>query len=659
MPDATETCVADLYLAGELPLGRAMLRQLRKSRFRLKCSDSTGQTLTGGQLLTKALVLRRLLLRDVLTADEERVGVLLPPTNGGVVVNAALACAGRVAVNLNYSASADVINACIAAAGIKHVLTSEKVLDKLGVSLDAEVVKLESFRDRVTTADKLAGFVGGYVTPVGMLERSLGLDRQSMDDVLTIIFTSGSTGRPKGVVLSHRNVVANIRSIEVAVHLDAEDVILGILPFFHAFGFTVSLWAPLVLDMRGAYHFNPLDARQVGKLCSASGATILLSTPTFLRSYLKRVPAEDFASLDIVIVGAEKQPMPLSDAFEKKFGVRPSEGYGATELAPVASVNIPPSRSRTDRVDAREGSIGQPLPGVRARVVDPETGDPLPADAEGMLEVTGPNRMVGYLDDEAKTAEVLRDEWYVTGDIARIDPEGFIHITGRQSRFSKIGGEMVPHVRVEEEIQAFLGGADAEDQMAVVTGVPDQKKGERLVVLHLASDKTPDEVCEHLRGQGLPNLWVPSPDCFPRGRRAAAAGIGEARPEGLGGRGAGEVRRRCTTIGRYGRADVCPPADWERIKARSPIGHEVSAVVTAHRPFGVLVDVDGAWGVIERIVMGWDDHEVSAQDSDDIPPAYPPVGEEIVANVVGFREHSRQIELRLPMGEGPSGQMRG
>lgn len=503
-----------LDLAGQLPLARQMLRACARSRFRRKIQDSTGAKLTGGQLLAKALVLRRLLERHTLAAEERRVGVLLPPTNGAVVVNAALALTGRVAVNLNYSASEEVVNACVEAAGIRHVLTSEKVLEKLGLRLACEAVKLESFRDKVTLLDKAAGAVGAYLTPPGALERRLGLDAVGMDDTVTVIFTSGSTGRPKGVVLSHRNLVANIRAFERAVHLDSSDVLMGILPFFHAFGYTVTLWAPLILDVAGAYHFNPLDARQVGKLCRESQATILLSTPTFLRSYIKRVPREDFATLDVVVVGAEKMPIPLAEAFEKQFGVRPVEGYGATELAPVAAVNIPPSRSRGGKVDLREGSIGQPLPGVRARVVDPDTRRELPPEAEGMLEVCGPNLMCGYLDDDEKTAEVVKDGWYVTGDMARIDPEGFIYITGRQSRFSKIGGEMVPHLRVEEEIQAFLAGEDEERQLAVVTGVPDDRKGERLVVLHLPIDKSPDEVVEALRARGLPNLWVPGPDAF-------------------------------------------------------------------------------------------------------------------------------------------------
>lgn len=515
------------------PLPHLMLRAMKRARFRRKFCDSTGAAMTGGQLLMRALILRRLLLRDVLDDDERRVGVLLPPTNGAVVVNAALALMGRVAVNLNYSASADVINACVEAAGLRHVLTSDKVLSKLGIELACEAVRLEAFRDKVTLGDKAAGAWGAYGASASSLVKQLGLGDASLDDPVTIIFTSGSTGRPKGVVLTHRNLVANIRGFSTAVQLDARDVILGILPFFHAFGFTVTLWAPLILELGGSYHFNPLDAKQVGKLCRQAGATILLSTPTFLRSYIKRVPPEDFDSLDVVVVGAEKLPQALSDAFEKRFGLRPVEGYGATELAPVASVNVPTSRSLGTRADLREGSIGLPLPGVDARVVHPETGEPLPTDTEGMLEVRGPNLMQGYLDDPEKTGEVIREGWYVTGDMARIDADGFIYITGRQSRFSKIGGEMVPHLRVEEEIQNFLAGEDEERQLAVVTGVPDERKGERLVVVHLPIDKSPSDVCAALKSAGLPNLWIPSQDSFLEVAELPLLGSGKLDLKGL------------------------------------------------------------------------------------------------------------------------------
>ena len=503
-----------LDLDASLTLPRAMLRACRRAIFKRKATDSAGSTVTGGLLLMKAIILRRLLLRSVLSVDELRVGVLLPPSVGAVIVNATLALARRVAVNLNYSATSEVMNACVQTAGIRHVLTSRKVLDKLDPQLDAEIICLEDLKPSLRLTDKLVGALMAYALPSSWNERLLGLMSTELDDIVTIIFTSGSTGRPKGVMLSHRNLNANILGMERAVRLNSDDTLLGILPFFHAFGYTVTLWGPLTIDIGGAYHFNPLDARQVGKLARSSGATILLSTPTFLRSYLKRVPPEDFEALEIVIVGAEKLPGPLSDAFEERFGIRPVEGYGATELSPLVSVNIPPTRSTTKQVDAREGSIGLPLPGVAARVVNPDSGEPLPTDTDGMLEIAGPNLMRGYFEDERRSAEVIHDGWYVTGDIARIDAEGFIHITGRQSRFSKIGGEMVPHVRVEEEIQRIVAGDDAEDLMAVVTAVPDQRKGERLIVVHLPLPMSPSEACDRLKGLGLPNLWIPTPESF-------------------------------------------------------------------------------------------------------------------------------------------------
>ncbi|MCA9239503.1 MAG: AMP-binding protein, partial [Planctomycetales bacterium] len=240
----------------------------------------------------------------------------------------------------------------------------------------------------------------------------------------------------------------------------------------------------------------------------------LLSTPTFLRTYIKRCTPEDFASLDIAVVGAEKMPLELADKFEEKFGVRPVEGYGATELAPLVSVNVPPSRAKSPGEGLCEGSVGRPLPEVEIKIVDPETYEPLPQGTDGMMLITGPNLMKGYLHDPDRTAEAVQDGWYVTGDIARLDADGFIHITGRQSRFSKIGGEMVPHVTIEEAIQQFVARPDDEQVLAVVTAVPDEKKGERLIVVNVAMDKSPEEVCQHLSGLGFPNLWIPSADSF-------------------------------------------------------------------------------------------------------------------------------------------------
>jgi acyl-[acyl-carrier-protein]-phospholipid O-acyltransferase/long-chain-fatty-acid--[acyl-carrier-protein] ligase len=314
-------------------------------------------------------------------------------------------------------------------------------------------------------------------------------------------------------MLTHHNIATNVEAIDQVVHPRHSDLILGIVPFFHSLGFTVTLWGPMLLDIRAAYHYTPLDARVVGKLARLRKATILLATPTFLRTYLRRCEPEDLKSLEIVVAGAEKLPISLCEAFEQRFAVRPVEGYGTTELSPLVSVNIPRSRSQSREIDCKEGSVGRPVPGVSARIVDPETFEPLPLGSSGMLLVKGPNVMKGYLGQPDETAKVIRDGWYITGDIAEIDTDGFIHITGRISRFSKIGGEMVPHVRVEEAILNALGEEDGEIKVVVVS-LPDERKGERLIVVHVPVSLRPDEICRHLAAAGLPNLWIPSADSF-------------------------------------------------------------------------------------------------------------------------------------------------
>jgi len=542
-------------------LPRQFLRMCRRNRGREKVVDLTGAKLTGGGLLTRTLILRRLLRREVLADDERMVGLLLPPSAGGVVANAAMSIDRRVAVNLNYSASSDVLNHCIKEAGIRHVLTSRRLMERLELDVDAELVYLEDFRERVTTTDKLLSAAAAHLMPIRWLERHLQLHKLKHDDLMTVVFTSGSTAKPKGVMLSYGNIGGNVDSIDRALHLRRDDVLMGILPLFHSFGYTVTLWTVLALDPKGAYHYTPLEARQVGKLCRDHGGTILIGTPTFLRSYARRCDRDDFATLNLVIAGAEKMPLDMADAFERKFGIRPLEGYGATELAPVVSCNLPAERvygpngqppaengngngNNNGHATVREGTIGKPLPDVEVKIVHLESGEDLPLGEEGMLLVRGPNVMLGYLNHPEWTEESIRDGWYVTGDVARLDRQGFITITGRQSRFSKIGGEMVPHLRVEEAIGEIIradeshqeqstdetpsepagddgdndndGDNDMGDRQVAVTSVPDEKKGERLVVLHTGLPLEPEAICERLRQEGLPPLWVPSPESFRR-----------------------------------------------------------------------------------------------------------------------------------------------
>jgi acyl-[acyl-carrier-protein]-phospholipid O-acyltransferase/long-chain-fatty-acid--[acyl-carrier-protein] ligase len=497
-----------------LLLPQLMLRQCRRSLFRSKVADSTGADLSGGALLLRALVLRRVLAREVLAADEKFVAVLLPPSAAAVVVNACLTLMGRISVNLNYTASSAVIKSCLDQCGIRHVLTSRKVMDKLKLKLDARLVYLEDFQPRIKLSDKLAAAALAYLTPVVMLERMLGLTRLRHDDVMTVIFTSGSTGDPKGVMLSFENIGSNVEAIDQIIQLKKSDVLLGILPFFHSFGYTVTVWTVLTLALKGAYHFSPLDAHLVGKLTREQHGTILIGTPTFLRSYLRRCPPEDFASLEVVVAGAEKQPKELSDAFEERFGVRPVEGYGATECSPLVAANIPASRApNTSQVVSKEGTVGRAVPGVLARITDLDSGKPLGFGQAGMLWIRGPNVMQGYLNKPDVTAKVLVDGWYMTGDVAMLDADGFITITGRESRFSKIGGEMVPHMKIEETLAGLVGG-DGDEVRVAVTAVPDERKGERLVVVHTALEKRPEQLVKELAAAGLPNLWIPAVESF-------------------------------------------------------------------------------------------------------------------------------------------------
>jgi len=494
-----------------MPIHRTFVRKARHHPQRFFMADGRVPKLRLGPALTRTIFLARR-LRPI-WAGQEMVGILLPPSVGGALVNYAALLMGKVPVNLNYTANDEVIASCARQCGIQTVITSKAFLDKMKVAVPGKAILLEDLADKPRLGEKLTAALLTWTFPAALLEKAVGRDKAgTLDDLATIIFSSGSTGDPKGVMLTHYNIISNAEQLGQTFAFSGRDRILGILPFFHSFGFTGTLVVPATLGIGVVYHVSPLDAKVVGALVSQYRVTFLLATPTFLQVYIRGCEPEDFGSLQFVMTGAEKLPDRIAQAFEDRFGIRPLEGYGLTECSPAVTVNTRDFRAAGFRqVGAKRGKIGHPLPGVSTRVVDPETFQALPVGQAGLLLVRGPNVMKGYLGKPEKTAEVLRDGWYVTGDIAALDEDGFLTITDRLTRFSKIGGEMVPHIKVEDKLHELAG---ATEQCFAVTGVPDEKKGERLVVLHTLDAAKLAPVLEKLAASDLPNLWKPRPDQF-------------------------------------------------------------------------------------------------------------------------------------------------
>jgi acyl-[acyl-carrier-protein]-phospholipid O-acyltransferase/long-chain-fatty-acid--[acyl-carrier-protein] ligase len=532
-------------------LGAGLVHAARRHPRRFAMADAQSPRVTFGAALMRAVFLARRL--HAAWAGQKMVGILLPPSVPGALVNHAALLMGKVPVNLNYTLSAEALASCARQCGLKTVVTSKAFLGKIKLNVPGEAVFLEdlvkgkssssstahqakqpgqstSVSSAPTTpgpagepagpgfGEKLTAAAMAWLLPAGVLRRALGGEADvSLDDPATVIFSSGSTGEPKGVVLTHYNIGSNIGQLAQVFGLGPKDGMVGILPFFHSFGFTGTLCLPAVLGVGVVFHPNPLEGKAIGPLVSKYRLTFLLATPTFLQLYMRGCAPEDFGSLRVVMTGAEKLPERLGTAFEEQFGIRPLEGYGCTECSPAVAVNTHDYRSAGFRqVGAKRGKIGHPLPGICVRIVEAQSPDPaaapaLPLGQPGLLLVRGPNVMQGYLGRPEKTAEVLRDGWYVTGDVAALDEDGFLQITDRLSRFSKIGGEMVPHVKIEEKLHELAG---ATEQTFVVVGVPDEKKGERLVVLHKLAAGALEASLEKFAQCDLPNLWKPRPDQF-------------------------------------------------------------------------------------------------------------------------------------------------
>jgi len=480
------------------------MHQAKQIWSRLCMADSTGRNLSFGRTLVGSLLLSRWIRANC--GEAQKIGLMLPASVGGALANMACLFAGRVPVNLNFTAGPEAIQSACQKAEIRQVITSRAFLAKAKLETPDGAIYIEEILKSLGGFPAKLTYILAWLLPVRWLDRLYCDQRRDPHDICTVIFSSGSTGEPKGVVLSHHNIVSNLEALAQLLQAQRDDRMMGILPFFHAFGFTGTLCFPLVCGFGVVFHPNPLDGKTIGELVAKYTATLLIATPTFCQIYLRQCEKAQFASLRHAVVGAERLRPELAAAFKEKFGLDLLEGYGSTEMGPVVSVNVPNVAVAGEKqVGIKSGTVGHPIPGVAARVVDPDTFADLDDGEEGLLLLKSPARMMGYLNDPGRTASVLHDDWYVTGDIAQIDTDGFIKITDRLARFSKLGGEMVPHLKIEEAMMTVPG-----IEAAAVTAVPDAQKGERLVAFYVAHDALGvDRIWQALGERDLPKLWIP------------------------------------------------------------------------------------------------------------------------------------------------------
>ncbi|MEK7773708.1 MAG: MFS transporter, partial [Deltaproteobacteria bacterium] len=479
------------------------IKAARRRYFSLCMADSTGRELTWGKTLTASLLLSRRLRKN--GGMGTMTGLLLPPSTAGAIANAAVLLAGGVPVNLNFTAGMDDVARAVKKCSASRIITSRAFISKAGLETMNGMVFLEDMFSGISRVEKALTAAAAFLLPSRALFSIYSRSGNDPHKPAAVIFTSGSASEPRGVMLSHHNIISNVEGFSQIFNVNGKDTVMGALPFFHSFGFTGTIWFPLINGLRAVYHSNPLDAKTIGGLVRKYGATIIIGAPTFYSAYAKKCPSEDFSSIRYAIAGAERLRPDTAEEFRKKFGIELLEGYGCTEMSPVISVNIPDvEHDEIRQTGFKAGTVGHPIPGVTVKVADPETGADIPAGGEGLLLVKGPGLMLGYLAEPELTGEAVKNGWYSTGDIASIGEDGFIKIVGRVSRFSKLAGEMVPHVRVEEVLSKALRGSDC-----VVVSLPDAHKGEKMIAFHTRSGLSAAEVWEAVSSSGLPRLWIP------------------------------------------------------------------------------------------------------------------------------------------------------
>src|SRR6266566_3861905 len=491
-------------------LAEECVRGLKRRRFSTAVIDGIDNSeLSRAKLLGAAAALSRSLRKQF---SDKRIAIVLPAGKGSMVANLAVTLAGKVAVDLNFTAGRSANESACKRANLGVAITATQFMERVkDFPWPQRVLKLDELMPRLKSPI-LLWWMMSIFAPTRLLLRLLQIPKRGGHDEAMLLFTSGSSGEPKGVVLSHRNIVGNVSQFRELLDAKKDDAILASLPFFHSFGSTVTLWYPLVQGVRIVTYPNPLEVAKNAALIEKYKLTLLLATPTFLRGYLRKAEPQQLRSLRLVITGAEKLPLELAKSFEERFKQRVFEGYGLTETSPVVSVNLPDPKSAATgekvQPSSRLGSVGKMAPGIAAEIRHPETDRKLSLHETGMLWLRGTNIFEGYLHDPERTGDVLQGGWLKTGDLGRFDADGFLYIEGRLSRFSKIGGEMVPHEAIESKIVDLLGFSGREERPIAIMGVQDEAKGEALVLLS-AVDIDLAQLRKKLHEAGVPNLWIP------------------------------------------------------------------------------------------------------------------------------------------------------
>ena len=497
---------------GERPIHTAFIYHAKRHLFGKIFHDATTNTWFGNFKMLILTIMLSKVVRKIDKGTSGYTGILLPNTPIAAGVMLAIQCADRTPAIMNFSAGQSVALSSMRRAGVKTILTSRKFLDKLKWEPSEEMVLLEDIVPTITKFQKLKTILMILFLPTRTLVRNIApLSCYNMFQQAVLLFSSGSTGKPKAVMLTQRNVNCDVQSFIRVVDWSTNDRVGGNLPIFHSFGFTVCFALSATTGTPVSYVANPLDASLIVKTCREFKITILCATPTFLQKYMMKATPEDFKTMRLCITGAEKLRTELADRYRNLTGRDIVEGYGCTELSPIVTINLNNSIYTLGTRSDHPGSIGCPLPGIHARIVDINTGVELPPGKDGRLQVRAGSVMKGYLNDPELTAQVIQNNYYDTGDIGHMDEDGYIYITGRASRFSKIGGEMVPHEGVEDAITRFL---HSETREVAVAGRSDRHKGERLVIFHVLENIDTAAIIAGLREAGLPNIWIPKAEDF-------------------------------------------------------------------------------------------------------------------------------------------------